>query len=176
MSNPCINRWGINTFWYKFWYSDVRYSENLKQDSVILKLINIYMFYGVNCQHNIFFTSYWYLSKNISLNFPSYFRFFDYKNKTLGLKSSYRLRQRTNDIYPMRVWLLRYDKWILINFYWFQPMKKKYNPTNSKFKTSTDVFNLIGSSQFTTNSIKKIKTLYSLSFFKTFLNRTYYNF
>jgi len=55
-------------------------------------------------------------------------------------------------------------------------MKKKYNPTNSKFKTSTDVFNLIGSSQFTTNSIKKIKTLYSLSFFKTFLNRTYYNF
>jgi len=176
MSNPCINRWGMNTFWYRFWYSDIRYSENVKQDSLFIKLLNVYLFYGINLPINIFYNYYWYLNNIVVVKLPDYFRLFTFKNQVLGLKSSYRLRQKTNDIYPMKIWLLKFDKWLIINFYWFQPLKKKFNKNNNKFNKSRDSFNLTVSNDFHNNSFRKLKTILSLTFFKTFLNKSYYKF
>jgi len=176
MSNPCINRWGINTFWYRFWYSDVKYSENVKYDNLFLKLLNIYLYHGINLPINIFINHYWYINLVEINKLPDYFRLFTFKNPTLGLTSSYRLRVKTNDIYPMKIWLLKFDKWLLINFYWFQPLKKKFNKNNNKFQQTRDVFSLTPNSDFTVNSVRKLKTIISLNFFKIFLSRSYYRF
>ena len=176
MSNPCINRWGINTFWYRFWYSDNNYSENIKHDSLFIKLLNIYLYHGINLPSNIFFNKYWYLGSSLTTIIPDYFRFFTYKNKILGVQSSYRLRQKTTDIYPMKVWLLKFDKWILINFYWFQPLKKKFNSRTNRFNLTRDLYNVPRLDSFHTNSIRRLKTLLSVTFFKTFLTKSYYHF
>lgn len=174
MSNPSINRWGINTFWYSFWYSDNRYSENLKQDSLFIKLLNLYLYHGVNISSNIFANLYWYSKQFTLLQFPSYSRQLTFKNPLLQTQSSYSLRHQTDSIYPMKLWLLKYNNWLLINLYWFQPFKKKHKKhQNSKFLTR-DLFTTPESQ--TSNSIRKIKTLFSINFFNKLTNKLYYQF
>jgi len=174
MSNPSINRWGINTFWYNFWYSDNRYSENLKQDSLFLRLLNIYLYYGINNSTNIFANFYWYSSNFKKLMFSNYTRLLTFKNPLLGTKSSYELRQKTESIYPMKVWLLRYNNWIIVNLYWFQPFKKKHKNTRKNSKSSVDIFNITEES--TSSTINRIKTILSASYLYKITQKSFYSF
>jgi len=174
MSNPSINRWGINTFWYSFWYSDMRYSENLKQDSLFIKLLNIYLYYGVNISSNIFANIYWYSKQFTLLQFSLYTRQLTFKNPLLQTQSSYSLRQKIDSIYPMKLWLLKYNNWLVINLYWFQPFKKKHKINQNKPSLTRDLFQTPESP--TMNSIRKLKTLFSLNFFKKLNSKLYYQF
>ncbi len=174
MSNPSINRWGINTFWYSFWYSDNRYSENLKQDSLFIKLLNVYLYYGVNISSNIFANLYWYSKQFTFLQLPSYSRQLTFKNPLLQTQSSYSLRHKTDSIYPMKLWLLKYNNWLVINLYWFQPFKKKHKQSKNKTFITRDLFNTPESKTY--NSIRKIKTLFSINFFNKLNNKLYYQF
>ena len=174
MSNPSINRWGINTFWYSFWYSDTRYSENLKQDSLFIKLLNIYLYFGVNVSSNIFSNLYWYSKQSALLQFPLYSRQFVVKNPLLQTQSSYSLRQKTESIYPMKLLLLKYNNWVVINLYWFQPLKKKNIHLKSKSTNTRDLF-MVPESQ-TMISIRKLKTLFSVNFFTKLNTKLYYKF
>jgi len=174
MSNPSINRWGINTFWYNFWYSDNRYSENLKQDALFLKLLNIYLYYGINISTNMFANFYWYSKNFKQLMLNNYTRLLTFKNPLLGTKSSYELRQKTDSIYPMKVWLLRYNNWIIINIYWFQPLKKKIKHNRRNNKSTTDIFNI--KEKANTSTINRIKTILSTTFLKVITDRSFYSF
>lgn len=175
MSNPCINRWGVNTFWYSFWYSDINYANNLKQDTLFIKLINTYLFYGINLPHNIFANTYWYTKNCKKLNFPTYYRWYTQKQvDAWGNKRYYSLRQTVDCVFPMRLWLLRYGNWFIINLYWFQPFKQKRKYTGMLDKTHDDEFDI--SVPKNTSSIRKLKTLFSKTFFNTFLYKTYYKF
>jgi len=174
MSNPSINRWGVNTFWYSFWYSDTRYAENIKQDSLFIKLLNIYLYFGVNVTNNLFANIYWYSKQYALLKFPLYTRQLVVKNPLLHTQSTYLLRQKTESIYPMKLWLLKYNNWLVINLYWFQPLKRKN--TNSKIKTVTsrDLFTI--SESPTVVSMRKLKTLFSINFFNLLTQKSYYRF
>ena len=174
MSNPSINRWGVNTFWYSFWYSDTRYSENLKQDSLFIKLLNIYLYYGVNISSNIFSNSYWYSKQFTFLQFPSYSRQLTVKNPLLQTQSSYSLRQKTESIYPMKLWLLKYNNWIVINLYWFQPLKKKNANLKTKTVMTRDLFTVPELPTMT--SVRKLKTIFSIKFFNQLNQKLYYQF
>ncbi len=164
----------MNTFWYNFWYSDNRYSENLKQDSLFLKLLNIYLYYGISSSVNIFANFYWYSKNFKNLVFNSYTRLLTFKNPLLGTKSSYELRQKTESIYPMKVWLLRYNSWIIINLYWFQPLKKKNKNVRSKNKSSVDIFNI--QEKTTSSTVNRIKTVLSTQFLNSVINKSFYSF
>jgi hypothetical protein len=89
MSNPSINRWGLNLFWYRFWYNDKKNSLIVNQDNLFNKLMLIYIHYGLLLPNNIFLNNYWFnISKknNRSLieDFSiKYFRIIEYKNKGL---------------------------------------------------------------------------------------------
>ncbi len=174
MSNPSINRWGINTFWYSFWYSDNRYSENLKQDSLFIKLLNLYLYYGINTSLNFFANIYWYSNQFKLLQLMPYSRQLTFKNPLLQTQSSYSLRQKTESIYPMKLWLLKYNNWLIINLYWFQPFKKKHRKNQDDKLSTKDLFITPENKTFT--SIRKIKTLFSMNFFNQINKKMYYHF
>ena len=136
MSNPSINRWGLNLFWYRFWYNDKKNSLIVNQDNFFNKLMLIYIHYGLLLPNNIFLNNYWFnISKknNRSLieDFSiKYFRIIEYKNKVLNEYKSYKIRNKLKNLYFSKIWILRYQNWLIINFYCFQPLSKKTNKNN----------------------------------------------
>lgn len=177
MSNPCINRWGLNTFWYRFWYSDNYYTFNLQQDRIFVKLLYIYFNYGIELPKSIFFNTYWY-QKNLKPSTTlSYYRFSTFKNSTLGLNSTYRFRYSITDVYPMKLWLLKYNNWIIINFYWFQPLKKKITRKSYARSRTRDMFRVTPTAdQFDALSLRRTKALVNLSLSGAYFAKTYYKF
>lgn len=175
VSNPSINRWGLNTFWYRFWYTDKLYALNLNQDRNFTQLINLYLYHGLSMPVNIFYSPFWYKTSLANLQFPSYYRWITTKNKTLGFTTSYRLRVQTTDIYPMKLWILRYNNWILLNLYWFQPNKYKRRRASFRWKpvelTQADV-----PQAKSRLADRRLKTILQFNFFKSFLTREYYCF
>ncbi len=133
MSNPSINRWGLNLFWYKYWFTDKNNALVIHQDNIINKLILIYLHFGLLFTKNIFLNKYWY---NINLTNKKnnqddlnlkYFRLIEYKNKILNEYKAYKIRNKIKNIYHSKIWILRFQKWLILNFYCFQPSSTKLN-------------------------------------------------
>lgn len=131
MSNPNINRWGLNLFWYKFWFNDKNTSKFYNLDNLIEKFIIFYLNYGIFHFKNFLSTNYWnFLDKNINLKFKNfvnfyYFRKIEYKNRIINQYKTYKLRKYNKNIYNSRIWILKFQKWLIINYYYFQPLKQK---------------------------------------------------
>jgi len=127
MSNPCVNRWGLNTFWQHYWYSDSRYALNLAQDKMFIELIQVYLTYGSKVPENLFWNSYWYKTHSAPSKMPlhKYYRWITIYNETLDSLNTYRLRLDGEEFFQTRVSILRFDSWILLNLYWFQPDKRR---------------------------------------------------
>jgi len=141
MSNPCINRWGLNTFWHHYWYSDSRYALNLQQDKLILELLQTYLSYGSDFSTNIFRNSYWYRTgvASAATNLWTYYRWITISNETLQSINTYRLRKESDEIFQTRVSVLKFSSWLVVNFYWFQPdKKKKKRAARTKHKVYTN--------------------------------------
>ena len=164
MGNPVSTRLGINQFWYKHWYSDTNVRLNLKQDTIFEKLIIFYLQYGVMYQSNPFIHEYWY-KKNIKytrvvlhskLNAKAFRRFY-YTNDTLAIEHSYLLRNRTPEYFPMRIWVFKYDNWIINCVNWFKPLKIK--PNKQKGSRSTSYSASFATATPQTKLIKRFKVL-----------------
>ena len=129
MSNPCINRWGKNLFWYKNWYTDKNYALTLHQDKIFTKLISIYLTYGILHPVNIFTSKRWHFTQITNLqdfrneHTTRYYRAMHFKDLVNDTESTYFVRIKTKDIYETRIWLFRYQNWIIFSFYFFQPQK-----------------------------------------------------
>ena len=130
MSNPCLNRWGSNIYWDSVWYSDIRYSFNLKQDLIIEDLLQTYLYYGLKVQANLFHNSYWYKSSTLppkqslkhSLRYYNKINHFDILSEEMVY---YYLRIKQKDLYFMKLWIMKFANWVVINWYWFQPKNRK---------------------------------------------------
>lgn len=129
MSNPAVNRWGLTTYWHSLWYSDVRYSLNVRQDALFEDLIHSYITHGLEVPQHLFFHPSWYRTQRLSRCWQkhqrSYFRWFTKPEILENEKATYRLRQTYIDAYYMRLWILKVDRWLIFNLYWFQPMKRR---------------------------------------------------
>jgi len=180
MSNPSINRWGLNLFWYNYWFNDKNNSIILHQDNLINKLILIYIHYGILTNKNIFLNKYWYnfnlkTLKNYQDNYNlKYFRLVEYKNRVLNESKSYKIRNKIKNIYFSKIWILRYQKWLIINFYCFQPMSSKLNKKILKKKS----FNFYIDNNLNTPKFLNYRKKFFLFFFlnKFFKNNYYYKF
>jgi hypothetical protein len=179
MSHPSINRWGLNLFWYRFWFNDKINALMNHQDHLLDKFILIYLHYGLLNYKNLFISKYWYLTENNFLTthraevFTKYFRVIEYKNRTLNEHKSYRLRIKVKNLYYSKIWILRYQNWIIINFYSFQPLKKKLlkkKKTKKHFDTYLSPFNQNNSYFF------RYKLIFYLFFNLIMSKQNYYNF
>ena len=186
MSNPTINRWGLNLFWYRFWYADKNNSLIMHQDHLINKLILLYVHYGLLYPKNLFINKYWYFNYKIDYNLfydnynLKYFRLIEYKNKVLNEYKSYKIRTKVKNLYFSKIWILRYQNWLIINFYCFQPLaaKRKKNKKRTKRTKSKKDLNFYLSHDRNKNKflIHRYK-MFLFSFLNTFINKTpYYNF
>lgn len=144
MSNPLINRWGFNLFWYNFWYTDKNSFLQNSLDSIITKLLFIYINYGLLFQKNPFFSNYWYkknilLSTNLYKKYDlKYFRIMEHKNRITGELTRFYTRIAKKDVYYSKFWVLKYQNWIIIHIHSFQPLKKKkLIKKNRKYGAST---------------------------------------
>lgn len=179
MSNPSINRWGLNLFWYRYWYNDKTNSLTIHQDNIFNKLILLYLHYGLLYNKNIYINKYWYV--NYKFNYFSllsssnvkYFRIIEYKNKIVNETKTYRLRNKIKNLYFSKIWILRYQKWLIINFYCFQPL------TSRKSKKNLSKKNLnfyIDKNNFYKFYIKRYR-LFLFTFINNFFNsQNYYLF
>ena len=130
-TNPIVTRTGVNQFWYNHWYSANNYSSILSQDKLITMFINFYIKYGASFARSPFFHSYWYKKKaglvnyNHALNRLQFFRRQYYSNTVLNIEHSYLVRYTTGEYFPLRLWLLRYNSWLVISLSWYKPSKGK---------------------------------------------------
>ena len=182
MSNPVITRLGINQFWYKHWYSDKFFSENLKQDISINNLVKLYLDYGLTFNSNPLVHDYWYKPtlKKLKQTFLkkkmlSYRRFF-YTNQALDIDHSYLLRNKTGEYFPMKFWLFRYSGWVIFSVKWFKPFKVS-KKTRFFSKTHLNVSSIFEVSKTHNNltNLKRLKIIIYL-FLKKFnsLNKEYF--
>ena len=131
MSNPVINRVGVNQFWYNHWYSNSSYSLNVKQDLNFNSLLSKYIDYGSSYNNNTFIHEYWY-KKNLKKprlypisNFMQFYKRVYFSHSILGIEHSYLIRHKTQEYFPMRAWTLKYNNWYVISLFWFKPNKLK---------------------------------------------------
>ena len=187
MSNPCLNRWGSSIYWSVFWYSDNYYAKNLQQDRIFEKLLNIYLFYGLQTKTTFFLSTYWFYSNSLNTTNSSkslitspnnYYRWFEYFDSGLGKKFKDCLRTKTNDVYMMKLWILKFVNWIVINVYWFKPIKGKESPNRYQLKArpSFDYTFLYLGRKINSTNIHRLKVLTSQHFFKLLSKKLYYKF
>ena len=185
MSNPCLNRWGSNIYWSVFWYSDNYYAKNLQHDRLFEKLLNIYLFYGLQSKTTFFLSNYWFYSKTqcessqkLIVSNHNYYRWFEYYDSGLGKKFKDCLRAKTTDVYLMKLWILKFVNWIVINVYWFKPIKGKESVDRYQLNQSNPhdyTYVSIGRNNNSTN-IKRLKFLTSQYFYKLVNQKLYYKF
>lgn len=167
MSSPSINRWGLNLFWYRFWYTDKNNSSLISQDDLINKLILTYVQHGLMFNQNIYLNKYWWPFLNNSIQVFNkdlnlkYFRTIEYKNRVINETRFYKLRTKVKNLYFSKIWIFRYQSWLLINFYAYQPLKKKNKSQAVINKTSN--FYLVGQRS------DKNKIYYRIKFYLFFL-------
>ena len=178
MSNPSINRWGLNLFWYRFWYNDKTNALTINQHNLINKLILIYTHFGLLHSKNIFFNKYWFFNSDSLALTPhndynlKYFRLIEYKNKVLNEYKSYKIRNKMKNLYYSKIWVLRYQKWLIVNFYCFQPLTTKALKKNFKKKSLN--FYLDDSKNYYLINRYKFFLFYFLNLFLK--NKNYYKF
>lgn len=184
MSHPSINRWGNNLFWYNLWFTDKNKNLLIHQDSLFLELIYLYISYGLSFKKNFFINNYWINFKKFNINLLllkkeynfKYFQLMEYKSRLTGLNSHYKIRKNLKHFYPSKLWILRFNNWIVLTLYSYQPSIKKYLKKKSLNKTTN----------FYLKNEKKLKTKLILIlryklFFDLYMNlninfKNYYNF
>jgi len=136
LSNPSINRWGLNLFWYNYWFADKNKSFEIHQDNLINKLMYIYLNYGIFKKNSKYSFRFWTFSNLKSINsyliedrerVLQYLRFSQYKNKLTQETKIISFRIKRKDLHFTKFWILRFNKWLIINIYALQPLKKKSN-------------------------------------------------
>lgn len=178
MSNPLITRLGSNQFWYRHWYSANNYSNCLRQDSLIEKLLILYLNHGLTLTSSPFVHEHWYgrpytkTRLSNATDYSKFFRRFFYSNTVVGVEHSYLLRNRTGEYFPMKVWLFRYVGWFVISVQWFKPVKGKRRRVDSKRSISQ-----ISAATKRTNSPSHLRRLSLISsYVQNPLGRKNYNF
>lgn len=165
MSHPSINRWGTNLFWYNFWYTDKKLALSIHNDMLLNNLIFTYLNYGLFYKKNIFLNNYWHKLENTDLKELNthqlkYFQIMEHKNKITDEITKFTTRIKKKHIYFSKLWILKYQNWILINLYSFQPITKPKKLSMRKKNKFLGIEQKV-------NLLKKLKTLIR---FKLFLN------
>lgn len=179
MSNPSINRWGLNLFWYRFWFVDKNLSKNLHSDAFIDELVYLFLNYGILFYKNIFFNKYWFFNKIKFKNFfnehsSKYYRVVNFKNTILNINSIYYSRIKLKNIYFSKIWILKYQNWIIILFYAFKPYQKTSKKKNKKINKELDIF--LDKTNSNVKFLKRIKSIYFYLFQFNYNKKNYYNF
>jgi hypothetical protein len=124
-SNPCINRWGLNSFWSSYWYADLKYYQFLQQDVMFHTILKIYLNYGAEAPQTFFQDKRWYKKQNYKFRPTIHldYRWLTRHEVDLGYSIKYIFRIPNIETFDSRITLMRYNKWYIISASWCQPDK-----------------------------------------------------
>lgn len=132
MGNPVITRLGKTQFWYKNYTTDFQYALKLKTYKTFECLIKTYFSYGLINTNVLFFNNFWY--KNVIFKDKTmlisqkknilHYRKYYYSHQTLTIEHSYFKKLKTPEFFPLKLYLLNYNNWIILSVQWFKPVKK----------------------------------------------------
>ena len=147
---------------------------NIQQDEIFNQLIHTYLFYGLLMSKNIFFNKYWFNIKfknkfnlnELSIHNSKYYHIKEFKHLILNDRSENKFRILVEQVFFSRIWILRYQKWLIINFYALQSANKLKIKKIAKFSKSGIFIKNFHFSKFKSNFIKfkKYKLLLFLIF------------
>lgn len=162
MSNPCINRWGLKSFWHHYWYSDTKYAQYLQQDKLFSLAVYTYLTYGTNDDSRQFWKRFWFkTSTPPAIKEPSvYHRWAVAVNEVYNERVRYRFRKNGPEVFWANVTIMRFDSTVILNFYWFQP-DKGANRRANRFKLHPETSDVQPSST-SESALIKSKTLLRL--------------
>ena len=141
--------------WYKSYYSDFSYSSLFKKISSFEKFLNKYFQYGIFYKNNLFTNKFWFKNiKNTASqnNTPLYFRKYYYSHQTLTIEHSYFIRLISPEFFSLKLYILRYNNWVIASIQWFKPLKPlrregfNHKP-NTRVATKTTPFSISGGSK-----------------------------
>jgi len=166
ISIPAINKTGYSMYWSSMWDDKNNYARHLKEDIYIRKFIPVL------------------LEDNISFNIKSSFYNpkkdnFDYINNKYNLQLSQDFNKNNLikyikslskvPFYFSKIWIFRYQSWVLIFFYMYSPVFnsffKKENPEIEEFDNSLG-FNILYNYY-----VSVLKLSYKYEFFKKSINK-----
>lgn len=180
LSHPSINRWGLNLFWYSFWYSDRNKSSNVHQDFFFNRLLITFINYGLDHDRDYFYSGYWYNNKSkylnlriflFSKNMPLCYRHIEYKNKVNSELALVKLRIKKKNAHLTKIWILRFQNWIILNIYFIQPLKKKTFSIQITDKKKYERSLLLNNSYYRRTRLTKLSILRLIFFFKYINNK-----
>lgn len=111
ISIPAANKSGYSMFWNSMWDSKHNYNIFLKQDVFIKS--SLILFFSDYSSDKLFF----FLKLNSRNNFKSY-KIINFKNKKkINFNLYYKFFRKNNnsDIFFSKLWVLRYQSWILLH-------------------------------------------------------------
>jgi hypothetical protein len=164
ISVPVINKTGYSMYWSSMWDNKFNYSRFLKEDIYIRKFIPVL------------------LEDNISLNFKNKNCLINFSN--LNTKYNMHMHKDWNKteiynyinglnksiFYTSKIWVLRYQSWILIFFYIYSP---SFNKLLKKIDFSeSNVNDSISHNIFLNYYNSLVKLNYNYSFYKKSLKKT----
>lgn len=130
LNNPSISRWGINLFWYRFWFKDFYKQLDVQKDIIFETIVYYYIFFGYLYPFNFLKNFRWIKSfetlNKYHTNFNlQYDRQLELTNKFTKEKIYTTIRVKMSNLFYSRFWIMKFQNWVIINFYCFQPIKKK---------------------------------------------------
>lgn len=180
ISSPGINRWGSNLFWYNFWFNDKKRNQNIHLDSLINELVYVYVKYGLYSNKSLFLNKIRFFNfddqiKKYQLRHDSaYFRSVEFKNRVLNETNILKIRIGKKNTYKSRIWILKYQNWLVINYYCFQPLTKKNKKRNIFRKRSVDA--VVESNKCSSSILFKYGVFFNFFFNKFNSTNPYYSF
>jgi len=97
----------------------------------------------------------------------------NFKNILTKEISQYNERLKIENICQSRIWVLKFQDWIVINFYAYNPIKKR---RKKKINKKKDVDSVLGKDLNNLDSLKRIKLMLFYFFKKINSTETYYIF
>lgn len=174
ISNPVVNRLGVNVFWYNFWFSKNQYSYHLQKNKLILLLLQIYLKYGLDLPRNVYTDPYWFNHQSASVNKTNYYRWSLFFNELNKSQTRHRFRVNAGLFYKTRLVLLKYNRWLLVLTQWFEPDRRR-QARLTRFKQK-DFQNVTFFARQSTPHVKRLKVLNKAALITSFNPRLIYQF
>lgn len=169
ISIPMSNKVGYSMFWNSMWDNKINFSRSLKED--IYLNIFIPLIFDDNISGKVIKTR----------NFDSLVTSFNLQKYNLHLKSSnvnkssfYKYISELNKLtfFNSKVWILKYQRWVIIYFFMYLP---KYNTLKNnilKIKQKDKYANI--NKLFILYKTINLKLKYSFNFFDKHINKNYF--
>jgi len=95
-------------------------------------------------------------------------------NNVVSIEHNFLLRNNTPEYFPLKLWLFKFNNWVILNVTWFKPMKGK-NRSN-QFLGSASAANVLHKPTSNYFKDKRLKLLLSFFYLSLSRNNKSYNF